>query len=293
MIGEKIREQRKKNNLTQTELGKRLGVVKQTISNWENEISQPSNEALTAMANLFDVSIDYLLGYTRKEISDNDLEWRYPLLSNRLGNILKKYRQETALSIESICDTLQISKKTYEQLEDGTYTPSLKLIKKISDQTGYSLDFLTGAIDSDQIKKADDFEDTYIFECDHVFKSRFEAFCLKNGITIDNVEKKLSLSAKEFNDIKFNRMPTLSELLKISYASNLSIDYLIGKSDNTLNNLSDDEVELILNYRDCKETYKKNLLKRSSELSIASIDLDSKESVAADSESKSTGKSLA
>ena len=73
-------------------------------------------------------------------------------------------------------------------------------------------------------------------------------------------------------------MPTLSELLKISYAFNVSVDYLIGKTDSLIVSLTDDELELLLNYRDCKDNYKKNLRQRANDLSIASID----HSVAAD-----------
>ncbi len=291
----RIRQLRKERGMTQSELSKILNVQGAAISKYESEKIPLTADTIKQLCDFFDVSSDYLLGNSDIPFPNEDLEWRYTVLSNRLGNILKRYRQKFSLSIESMCSKLKISKKTYEQLEEGTYTPPFKLIQEISEQTGYSIDFLTGAIDSDRIKTKDTFGDIPIFmsECTQVFQSRFEDFCLKNGITDDNVEKKLSLSPKEFLDIRYNRMPTLAELLKISYASNLSLDYLIGKSDNAFTNLSDDEVELILNYRDCKEAYKKNLLKRSSELSIASIDLDSKESVAADSGSNSTGKSLA
>ena len=44
------------------ELAKRLGVAKQTVSNWENENIQPSIEMLVRLAKLFNVTTDYLLG---------------------------------------------------------------------------------------------------------------------------------------------------------------------------------------------------------------------------------------
>ena len=62
MTGINIRKLRNNMGLTQTELGNKLGVIKQTISNWENNISSPSNEMLTSMSILFNVSVDYLLG---------------------------------------------------------------------------------------------------------------------------------------------------------------------------------------------------------------------------------------
>ena len=47
---------------SQVELAKRLGVTKQTVSNWENGNIQPSIEMLLRLAKLFCVSTDYLLG---------------------------------------------------------------------------------------------------------------------------------------------------------------------------------------------------------------------------------------
>ena len=62
MLNEKIKELRLLNGLNQVELAKRLGLTKQTISNWENNNIQPSIEMLEALADLFSVSTDYLLG---------------------------------------------------------------------------------------------------------------------------------------------------------------------------------------------------------------------------------------
>ncbi len=61
MLNEKIKELRLLNGFNQVELAKRLGLTKQTISNWENNI-QTSIEMLEALADLFSVSTDYLLG---------------------------------------------------------------------------------------------------------------------------------------------------------------------------------------------------------------------------------------
>ena len=42
MLNEKIKELRLLNGFNQVELAKRLGLTKQTISNWENNNIQPS-----------------------------------------------------------------------------------------------------------------------------------------------------------------------------------------------------------------------------------------------------------
>lgn len=62
MLGHRIYELRLARNWSQVELGKRLGVAKQTVSNWENDNIQPSIEMLIRLSRLFDVTTDYLLG---------------------------------------------------------------------------------------------------------------------------------------------------------------------------------------------------------------------------------------
>lgn len=62
MFGNKLKELRKQANLTQQELGEKLGVAKNTVSYWESGISQPSLEIIKEIATHFQVSVDYLLG---------------------------------------------------------------------------------------------------------------------------------------------------------------------------------------------------------------------------------------
>ena len=62
MLGQRISELRIARNWTQVDLAKRLGVAKQTVSNWENENIQPSIEMLVRLSKLFNVTTDYILG---------------------------------------------------------------------------------------------------------------------------------------------------------------------------------------------------------------------------------------
>ena len=61
MLSTKIKELRLGHGLNQVELGKKLSVTKQTISNWENDNIQPSIDMLVKIADFFGVSTDYLL----------------------------------------------------------------------------------------------------------------------------------------------------------------------------------------------------------------------------------------
>ena len=70
MLNQRIRLLRQARNISQVELAKRLGVTKQSVSNWENDNIQPSIEMLIRLAEFFSVSTDYLLGRDSGEYLD-------------------------------------------------------------------------------------------------------------------------------------------------------------------------------------------------------------------------------
>ena len=64
-FSEQINALRVENNLTRSQLAQKLGVSVRLISYWENGKRECDFDMLIKIANLFSVSIDYLLG--RKE----------------------------------------------------------------------------------------------------------------------------------------------------------------------------------------------------------------------------------
>lgn len=67
-IGRRIAELRKKANMTQMELADHMGITFQSISNWERGNTMPDISKLPELAELFDVTIDELLGKESKLI---------------------------------------------------------------------------------------------------------------------------------------------------------------------------------------------------------------------------------
>ena len=57
-----------KNGLSQDELAERVFVTRQAVSRWENGETVPNTETLKMLSNLFNVSINTLLGSPRKLI---------------------------------------------------------------------------------------------------------------------------------------------------------------------------------------------------------------------------------
>ena len=62
MLSKRIYELRMSFGWTQVQLAQKLGITKQTVSNWENDNIQPSIDMLVKLSNIFNVSTDYLLG---------------------------------------------------------------------------------------------------------------------------------------------------------------------------------------------------------------------------------------
>lgn len=65
-IGEKIKELRKKNNLTQEKLADFLNVSCQAVSKWENGIACPDLSLIAPLTRLLHISSDELLGLDKK-----------------------------------------------------------------------------------------------------------------------------------------------------------------------------------------------------------------------------------
>lgn len=66
MSNKRIKLLREANKLSQVELADKIGVKKQTISNWENDNILPSIDMLIKVCNFFNVSSDYMLGLDSK-----------------------------------------------------------------------------------------------------------------------------------------------------------------------------------------------------------------------------------
>ena len=66
-VGQRIQEHRKKNGLSQEELGQRLLVSRQTVSLWETDQTLPTVDNLLLLKEIFGISVDELLGVEGKD----------------------------------------------------------------------------------------------------------------------------------------------------------------------------------------------------------------------------------
>ena len=70
----RLKEIRKKNGLSQQQLAQQLGVTQATLSGWENEKYEIDNTSLLKCSDIFNVSVDELLGKDPTPSLDEQLE---------------------------------------------------------------------------------------------------------------------------------------------------------------------------------------------------------------------------
>ena len=66
MFATKLRSLRKKAKLTQEELSQKVNVSIDTVRRWEGGDRLPNSDSLRLIADIFDVSVDYLVGRKNK-----------------------------------------------------------------------------------------------------------------------------------------------------------------------------------------------------------------------------------
>ena len=62
MLGERLAYLRRRENISQKDLGKQLNISHYTISSYEKGRSEPNDEIKIRIARYFNVSLDYLMG---------------------------------------------------------------------------------------------------------------------------------------------------------------------------------------------------------------------------------------
>lgn len=92
-LGTRIKQLRNKMGLTQTNLGSMVNVTKVSICCYENGTRFPSLETLMDLAQVFNVSVDYLLGLDNNVISDENEKYNLTMAKEEIEFIkeLRKY----------------------------------------------------------------------------------------------------------------------------------------------------------------------------------------------------------
>lgn len=75
MFKDTLKKERKKMKLSQEELASKLGIGKTTICNYETGVRNPDSNMLVKIANVLNVTTDYLLGFDKSYQPDPTLHY--------------------------------------------------------------------------------------------------------------------------------------------------------------------------------------------------------------------------
>ena len=137
MIDNNLKDCREDLDMTQTELGEILGVKKATISNWENGYDIIPFSKLIKFCDLYDYSIDYVVGLTRRNKKYNKIG---NIDKKEVGKKLKNLRKKLGFTQQKMADECAISREAYSHYEIGMNLVSTITIYTILKKHNISID---------------------------------------------------------------------------------------------------------------------------------------------------------
>ena len=136
-FGEKLRKLRINKGMTQQDLADRLGLTKAVVSTYEQGIHMPSLVTLTQIAQLFEVTTDYLLSVGDEHLRERTGDFagdddgvdteKVKRLSERLmgiGKQIRELREERGLSRQELASGLKLSTMAIGKYERDIMAPS-------------------------------------------------------------------------------------------------------------------------------------------------------------------------
>lgn len=138
-LGEKIIKLRKKYNMTQEKIAHKIGISRQTLSNWEGDITSPDIKQAKELANIFKISLDDLLS--------NEIEMKCKEEKNILLDLIGKEcyidmeSSDYRLNFSTLCRIVDVTndfikiefkykKDKIIKLIDKTLIESIKTVEK-------------------------------------------------------------------------------------------------------------------------------------------------------------------
>ena len=94
-FSERLKDLRKQAELTQVDVAEKLGISQPAYASWERGVKKPTQENLVKIAQILDVSVDYLVGNSEEKSDELDnIELLFRMNSKGLSeeekNVFKK-----------------------------------------------------------------------------------------------------------------------------------------------------------------------------------------------------------
>ena len=109
-FSERLKNLRKEAGFTQVDVASKLGISQPAYASWERGVKKPTQENLVKIAQVFNVSIDYLVGNSEEKLDELDnIELLFRMNSKGLTD------EEKAIFKKELIDFMEERKKAFEQ----------------------------------------------------------------------------------------------------------------------------------------------------------------------------------
>lgn len=109
-FSERLKELRKQAHLTQVELASKLGIVQSSYADWERGKKKPTQDNLVKIAQILNVSVDYLLGNSEEKADELDnIELLFRMNSKGLTD------EEKDIFRKELIDFMEERKKAFDK----------------------------------------------------------------------------------------------------------------------------------------------------------------------------------
>lgn len=130
-FGEKLKELREERNLSQKELGDKMGgITQQTIAQYEKKETVPKFETVSKIANALEINPNIFYSDFSQSVADD---------SEEIGERIKELRKSKGVSQKELAQKTGLSIGSIQGYEQGRYNPKLEVIVKIAGALGVDL----------------------------------------------------------------------------------------------------------------------------------------------------------
>lgn len=137
----RMKEIREEAGLKQKDIADTMGVTKGSYSMWECGVDTIPLRRLNQFCNYFNVSIDYVVGFSDKKKYSNakpDIKLKIT------GENLKKIRTKKGLTQTAIADELNINQPTWNRYENSKTLILTVVLVQLAKKYQYSIDKILG-----------------------------------------------------------------------------------------------------------------------------------------------------
>lgn len=179
-ISDRLKFLRTSHNLSQEEFGKQFGIVKSTVSLYENGKSTPDDQTKLKICQYYNVSMDWLYGLGEIAYSGAD-DKGYFLFDFSFSERINALMNDSHISIDTLTQKTGLTVEQLDAVKNGR--SDLKTLISLADYFHVSIDYLLCRTDRPRLSK-DEQELLLSYnkcndDCKRYLKAKAEVLCVE------------------------------------------------------------------------------------------------------------------